>query len=465
MKNTLLVILSLLMSLGTMWAQDPYITVSPTRLNTVKAQVGQSVNFQTVHISQAHVTGPTYLYLSGYNSEMFSLSASEVPEGVHDVYLTITYTPTRTGTHTAILNVDNYNHTGLYQSVSLKGICEDTSLHPTLTVTPSELPAFEVAVGDEQIQTFTVTGSECKDYVYLRVDHIEGAGFSIDNTMMAKNTTGEVNVRFTPREAGSYQSTVTVYSQDAQSVVLTLNGTATPAGEDTRDWATDFKWIKQNPQAVLEESFDNVTHNKTLLLPEWQNVAPADERPWWGFRDGYAKATAFQYGKSETAQWYMWLVTPELDFPDAPYKKFSFKVMGEYLSSEDSVDTRLEVYLVTFDAQNNARFIDLTYMFNIPSLEEENNEWVLCILDMTSYESVIGDEFHIAFRYVGPNGMSGVITYYIDDVTWGIDQTPSGIQDAAQHSATLKLLRDGQVVIIRGNREYNILGRYLQHPN
>jgi hypothetical protein len=98
-------------------------------------------------------------------------------------------------------------------------------------------------------------------------------------------------------------------------------------------------------------------------------------------------------------------------------------------------------------------------------LEEENNEWVLCVLDMTSYDNMIEDEFHIAFRYVGPNGMSGVITYYIDDVAWGIDQIPSGVQDSAQPSATLKLLRDGQVVIIRGNREYNILGRYLQRPN
>ena len=461
MRKVFAIFCLLAASVTAIQAQDAYINVSPSSLPSVTAYVGETATFKTVHISQGNLVGPTYFYLSGYNANMFSISASELGADESEIDLVITYTPTKTGTHTAILNIDNWYHTGLFQSISLKGVCQEPDLHPSVSVTPTELPDFNAVAGKEVTQTVTVSSSECKDYVYLRVDHTEGVGFTIDNSMLAKNTTSEVTIRFAPTEAGTYRSTLTVYTQDAQSVVVNLNGTATPAEDEVPDWATSFAWGKYNALTVLNETFDNVPHNETLVLDGWQNVAKADARPWWGHRDGYAKATAYQHGKASTGDWTMWLVTPPLDYGKTRIKMFGFKVMGEYLLP-DSVATWFEVYYVDPNSPVGVYFQDLTDVFTLPMIDEDDNQWFWCVLDLTNNAETIADVFHIAFRYVGPNGAEGAVTYYVDDVTWGIDCTPSGIEPVAGGAQARKILRNGQVVIVRGQKEYDVTGRRVK---
>ena len=412
---------------------EPFIEVTPKNLSQVTVNKGETADFAPLHITQGNLNGETTFELSGYNPEQFRLSASSLAADKSELDLLVTYAPTEAGTHTAVLNIDNLSHTTLFQSIKLTGSCVDPSLNPTLSVTPSVVPAFEAVVGKAVTKTLTVTSANCTDYVYMRVDHTTGAAFTIDGSMFAKNTSSEVTVRFAPLEAGEYQSTLTIYSEGATSLVLTLNGTARQATEADLDWQTKFAWDESAPVKLLDERFSSIEHNKTLILSGWQNVAPKDQRPWWGFdeqktspargTERYAKATAYQYAKDSTGIWETWLVTPALDYKNAESKIFTFSVMGEYLPEENN-PTVLEVYYVDVET-DSVYFQNLTASFSIPTTANDANDWRIFYLDLAPYAETMADVFHIAFRYAGPNGGAGAATYYIDNVSWGRADLPT----------------------------------------
>ena len=269
---------------------------------------------------------------------------------------------------------------------------------------------------------------------------------------------------------GDYKSTLTIYSEGAESVVVTLNGTATKASEETIDWQTQFVWDETTPLTRLDEHFDQVEHNKTLVLEGWQNVAAVDQRPWWGFDetktnlfegDGkYAKATAYQYGKAMTGEWEMWLVTPALDYKNATNKIFAFSVMGEYLPEEES-ETVFEVYYIDPAGEGEPFFQNLTESFAIPKISDENLTWFPFYVDLTPYAVTMADVFYMAFRYYGPNGGEGAVTYYVDDVSWGVYE-PSGTEQVSAVSQSKKILRDGKLIILHNGREYSPMGQEIR---
>jgi hypothetical protein len=290
--------------------------------------------------------------------------------------------------------------------------------------------------------------------------------------MFSKNSESTVTVTFTPVVAGTYQSTITFYSQDAEDVVVTLNGIGIEKTPETIDWQTDFVWDETNPLSVLDETFDEIKHNETLILRGWQNVAAVDARPWWGFDEErtspkrgtnrYAKATAYQYGKDSTGTWDMWLVTPVLDYRNAPRQIFSFSVMGEYLAEEDN-KAFFGVYYI--DATGDEVYVqDLTAAFDIPSTADDNLTWRTFYMDLTPYTGTMADVFHMAFRYSGPNGAAGAVTYYVDNVSWGVF-SPEGIETVSDESFAprgRKILRDGRILILRNGQTFDLLGARVE---
>lgn len=452
---------------------EPFIDVTPNKLSAVETTIGNSATFQTIHISQGNLNGPTTFELSYTDAAMFSLSDASLAAEESEGDLVITYAPTQTGTHTAYLNIINEQHSNLFRSIKLEGRCTDPSAQPVITVTPSELPSFEAVAGEKQTQTITVSSVNCTDYTYLRVDHLQGAAFTIDASMLSKNSTCDVKVRFAPMEEGTYQSTVTIYSTGAESVVVTLNGTATKSSGGEDAWAHDFVWDESNPLALMDEHFDDAKHNKPLQVKGWQNVAAADARPWWGLDESqtslfdgdgkYAKATAYQFGKTSTGEWEMWLVTPALDYKNAANRVFAFSVMGQYLP-EKEIQAALEIYYIDATDPTNVFKQDLTENFPIPATDEEDSQWVTFRMDLSEQTETIADVFHIAFRYVGPNGAEGAVTYYIDDVSWGVG-TPEGIETIRDERLLIrgkKILRDGQLLIIREGKTYDALGGFVK---
>ena len=265
---------------------------------------------------------------------------------------------------------------------------------------------------------------------------------------------------------------------DAFSVIET-DSIATPEGggtdtipgpPQTDEWAQEFVWDNANPRTLLIEGFDNASHNMPWSNDGWQNVAAADQRPWWGFEsaktqildgDGkFVKATAYQYATPSTGTWESWLITPPLDYRNAAAKTFAFSVMGQYLPDEED-STRLEIFYIDATDNSNVFRQNLTSSFDIPKTADMTEKWVTFYLDLEPFAQTMADVFYMGFHYIGPNGNEGVVTYYLDDISWGRDDLPpmQGIE-SIQHldAGTQKILRDGQVIILRGGREYTILG-------
>lgn len=265
---------------------------------------------------------------------------------------------------------------------------------------------------------------------------------------------------------------------DAFSVVETdkmAQDTIPVAPQDpdtTAQWTQDFVWDLSAPLTYLDEGFDRATHNQPLAINGWQNIAAVDARPWWGFDASKtqifdeefksAKATAYQFGKESTGNWEMWLVTPALDYRNTENKVFRFSVMGQYLPEEQQEEpaTKLEVYFIDPLGEPSAYFQNLTESFSIPMTAAEGEEWIKFVLDLTPYAATMPDVFYIAFRYAGPNGNEGVVTYYVDDVSWGV--VSEGVFSSQYSVVSIqKVLRDGQIVIRKNGVEYNVLGTRL----
>ena len=241
-----------------------------------------------------------------------------------------------------------------------------------------------------------------------------------------------------------------------------------PDDPSQSEWAADFTWDDSKPLAVMEEHFDGAVHNKPLALDGWQNVAAADQRPWWGFDEStisyiegsgkYAKATAYQYATEKTGTWEMWLVTPALDYKNAPSQVFTFRVKGEYLP-EEGIEAALDVFYIDASNPKNVFFQQFDGL-SIPSTADENNVWVPFEIHLEGQPN-IADAFHMAFRFTGPNGSDGAVTYYIDDVTWGvqtqgIDQVPS---DQVQGT---KVMKDGVLYLMYKGRMYDVRGNVVK---
>jgi len=239
--------------------------------------------------------------------------------------------------------------------------------------------------------------------------------------------------------------------------------------DTTAQWTQDFVWDLSAPLTYMNEGFDRAMHNQPLAVKGWQNIAASNARPWWGFDASKtqifdedfksAKASAYQFGTESTGNWEMWLVTPALDYKNTANKVFSFSLMGQYLPEEQPEEpaTKLEIYYIDPLGEPKAYFQNLTESFSIPMIDAEGNVWIKFTLDLTPYAETMSDVFYMAFRYVGPNGNEGVITYYVDDVTWGM--VTEGLFSSPYPEVRIqKILRNGQLIIIRDGKEYSILG-------
>lgn len=470
-------------------SEKPYITVMPDKLSPVSVNLGEEKAFQTLKVRQGHVTSETTFAITGADPDQFTLSATSMPVDQTEMDLIVTYKPDEAGNHKAALIFDNVDHTTILPNyITLQGTCSDPTKKPEITVTPTSITDFQAVAGEEQVKSIHVESANCTDYVYLKMEHIEGAAFISGSSMLAKNFATDVSITFHPLVEGEYESKLTIYTQDGEPVVVTLKGKAENRSTENIDWSTDFHWDLSAPLTSLNEKFDSVGHNKTIVLEGWQNVAPLDARPWWGFDEARtspargdnrcAKATAYQFGKENTGTWETWLVTPALDYKNTETKTFVFSIMGEYLP-EDGSETKLEIYYIDANiggGKDTVYFQNLTESFDIPKVSDENLTWRTFILDLSPYAETVADIFHMAFHFVGPNGADGAVVYYIDNVSWGVvkidpdpdpdpepePQPEEGIDEVRSETSDVvrseKHIRDGQVIIVRGEKEYSILG-------
>ncbi|MBQ6064952.1 MAG: S8 family serine peptidase [Prevotella sp.] len=153
-----------------------------------------------------------------------SVSASAAED---EATFTVTFSPTAVGTYTGSVTLSTLYAESV--TVQLAG----TAVAPELIADPDELTFDEIEAGQGQstTATFTVLGTNLLGNVTATVT--EGSDvFSIDAATISKADAEEgatITVTFAPQEQGTYTGTVTLSSDQAESVNVQLNATATKA--------------------------------------------------------------------------------------------------------------------------------------------------------------------------------------------------------------------------------------------
>lgn len=461
-KKTLLVLDDWSLVRSEASSTEPYMTVTPTSVPQVSANVGETKTAATFTVRQGNLDAPVSVELAGKDAAMFSIDKQSLSAAEETV--TLTYKPTAAGSHTAYVYFDPTKNTEFFQSVKITAVASQPGATPEITINPTSLPHFTCAAGETVTDTVRVNAINCTNNVEISlINKGDQTAFTINNSLMPANIQDGLSViTFHPLEAGEYSATLWYQTEGGQACRIDLTGTATAGGGSTDTFATDFIFDNKNARALLVENFDEVGHNTPLVLEGWQNVVKAGSRPWWGIdkvneEDMHcAKATAFVSDQADNTEWQQWLVTPALDYKNATNQVFTFRVRGDHLF--DEMTTSLTLYYIdAIDAED-------VYMqpleVGIPATADESGDWVDIHVNLTDQET-IADVFYMAFLYKGPSGVDGAPTYYVDDVTWGNPETQIMQTKTSALQATKKLV-NGQLLIMRDGRIYNALGQFLQ---
>ena len=196
----------------------PRLTADPSSLS-FNTEVGTPVS-QTFTLQGFNLTGIVNLSVSG---DGFSINTTAITKtaAMNGYEITVTYSPTSSGTHTGTVTLNSNGATPV--TVALTGTA---TAAPRLTVNPSSL-SFNTEVGTPVSKTFTVQGYDLTGIVNLSVS---GTGFSINTTAITKTAAMngyEITVTYSPTSAGTHTGTVTLNSNGAQPVTVALTGTAT----------------------------------------------------------------------------------------------------------------------------------------------------------------------------------------------------------------------------------------------
>ncbi len=257
----------------------PKITASPTSLS-FSTTVGTPVT-QTFTVSGTNLTGAVYLSVAGtgFTIDKTNITRTAASSGTT---VTVTYTPTATGTHTGTVTLTSSGAENV--TVALNGTAVGT---PTIVANPTSL-TFNTVVGTPVTQTINVSGTDLTSTVYVGVS---GTGFSVDKTSITRTaaTNGTtVTVTYNPTAGGTSTGTVTLTSTGAQTVNISLNGTATTvptlsASPTTLDFVTtvgtpvtkSFVLAAANLEGnvTLAVEGEGFTIDKTSIIPGAANNA------------------------------------------------------------------------------------------------------------------------------------------------------------------------------------------------
>lgn len=402
----------------------------------VTADINTSVDYPAVIVEQANLTKPIQVEITGADRQYFTASVTSIPAKDGNTEIIVTYKPTAVGTHSAMLNVEAGDkvdeYTSLYKSVKLTAVCTDPTQKAIIRITPATMENFEVVVGEERKQTLALQSSSCLKPIDVLVTHFEKAGFVVSGSQFPQNIDVNIDIVFKPTSAGEYHSQVVFSSDGAETVILDLTGTAISDPTEPEKFETDFKFDWKNPQKLIYEKFENVSHNNAIQIDKWQNTVVSGKRPWWGFEhkesiesvdilERSAKATSYGYQMpSDGSRAEMWLVTPVLDYKNADGRIFTFRVMGDFMPEKH--DTELSVWLIDSIPGDDKPYFSKIDGIGIPATADLNGEWSEIHLNLENQD--ISDVFCIGFKYDGVIGEDNAVVYYIDDVSWGRTDLP-----------------------------------------
>ena len=265
------------------------------------------------------------------------------------------------------------------------------------------------------------------DYTYVKVK--DAGAFVLNNTMLIRNMKNTLKVTFQPKKEGTYSTALVFSALGMEDVEVAIEGVATGETPEEQKEGVDLVLSEENAFSVLDEKFDNIERNKPLDIEGWTNSALKGTRAWWGFsfldydaespNEKVAKVTPYdskmEAGTGTPAQ--MMLVTPPLDFKNSTTKVFTFKVRGDYL--KDNQPDLLELCYI--DIAEGSLYVQPLAECKMPCTKDESGKWFPYSIDLTGQQ--IADVFFMGFRFTSTRGCDNTATYYIDDVTYGIETT------------------------------------------
>lgn len=406
-------------------AGDPAITITPEKIEQTAGKLGQTVEVATLHVSTKNMTMPTFFELAGKNTDQFALSQTKIEKGSAETDIVITYTPTEVAVHRAYVLVTCPSIEDYDKSIAFSAYAIDEQNPPTITLNPQKLEQFTAKINEKSEQTIEVTTANMPDYTYVKLK--DPGAFLLNNTMLIRNMTNTLKVTFQPKKAGIYSTSIVFSALGMDDVEVAIEGVATGETPDEPKEGVDLVLSEENARSVLDEKFDNIERNKPLNIEGWTNSALKGTRAWWGFsfldydsespNEKVAKVTPYDSKMETGTPAQMMLVTPPLDFKNAASKVFTFKVRGDYL--KDNQPDLLELCYV--DIAEGSLYVQPLAECKMPCTKDESGKWFPYSIDLTGQQ--LADVFFMAFRFTSTRGCDNTATYYIDDVTYGLETT------------------------------------------
>ena len=183
-------------------------------------------------------TGSGYLYAAGANSNNYlKTSPNTIANGDWEIAITnnIAYI---TAQGTASRNMLRYNASGLFSCYAENNTQKDiviykktciTETAPSLNASESSLSFGEVTVNSSKELTFKLSGSDLKANATLAISGRNAGMFSVTPTSVTPSngsfTDQTITVTYTPTTKDSHSATLTISSEDAEDVTISLAGT------------------------------------------------------------------------------------------------------------------------------------------------------------------------------------------------------------------------------------------------
>ena len=196
-------------------------TVSTSKITFTDATVGKATK-KTFTVKGYNLTASLRLACS---SDVFSIDKKVITaaQAAKGVTVTVTYSPTKQGSHTGSILIKGGGVTGT-KGVSLSG----TAVVRSITITPSTWDFGTVEVGQSVTKKITIKGNKTNKAITLS-NWLETTGgeYSVYPTTLPASG-GTVTVTFKPSAAGSSGAQFTFDSGDVYAR-LTVSGKAKPA--------------------------------------------------------------------------------------------------------------------------------------------------------------------------------------------------------------------------------------------
>ena len=189
---------------------------------------------QTVKVQARNLESDITIEKVGPDNITVSHTTITAAEAANGVNVVVTYAPTEAGTTNAALNLSCADEDVESVSVPITAVAQPRV--PTLIVEPTSLN-FSSTLDNTVTKTFTITGAFLTHDVTLTLNDTKGV-FTVSPTTISQsstdvNTPVTVAVSFNSAEEGSFNGSITIASEGAESKTVNLTAIARDGGAAT----------------------------------------------------------------------------------------------------------------------------------------------------------------------------------------------------------------------------------------